>query len=156
MPKIRYLHRTREGIPGEYPQKSVDILQNMNFSRYNRNRGKFIYGFDPNIIKSILTCKTINLEFCRSVSLFPPFRVSQHIFDFLFFLFEFENCFTAFFPKLDAFLKHFNIFRFNFGFFDPHRSKKQNRIPLRYFLTDNFPVLFCMQGAFFLFSHIRH
>ncbi|MFG6357435.1 MAG: hypothetical protein K1W26_11545, partial [Acetatifactor sp.] len=24
--------------------------QNMNFSRYYRNRGKFIYGFDPNII----------------------------------------------------------------------------------------------------------
>lgn len=31
-------------------RKSRDILQNMNFSRCYRNRGKFIYGFDPNII----------------------------------------------------------------------------------------------------------
>ncbi len=31
-------------------KKFGDILQNMNFSRYYRNRGKFIYGFDPNII----------------------------------------------------------------------------------------------------------
>ena len=51
MPKIRYLHKTREGISSIYPKKSGDILQNMNFSRYYRNRGKFIYGFDPNIIK---------------------------------------------------------------------------------------------------------
>ena len=50
MPKIRYLHKTREGISSIYPKKSGDILQNMNFSRYYRNRGKFIYGFDPNII----------------------------------------------------------------------------------------------------------
>ena len=50
MPQIRYLHKTREGIPSIYPKKSGDILQNMNFSRYYRNRGKFIYGFDPNII----------------------------------------------------------------------------------------------------------
>ena len=26
------------------------MLQNMNFSRYYRNRGKVTYGFDPNII----------------------------------------------------------------------------------------------------------
>ena len=51
MPKIQYLHKTRQGIPGIYAQKFGDILQNMNFSRYYRNRGKFIYGFDPNIIK---------------------------------------------------------------------------------------------------------
>lgn len=50
MPQIRYLHKTREGIPSIYPKKSGDILQNMNFSRYYRNRGKLIYGFDPNII----------------------------------------------------------------------------------------------------------
>ena len=50
MPKIQYLHKTRQGIPGIYAQKFGDILQNMNFSRYYRNRGKFIYGFDPNII----------------------------------------------------------------------------------------------------------
>ena len=30
--------------------KSSDILQNMNFSRYYRNKDKFIYSFDPNII----------------------------------------------------------------------------------------------------------
>ncbi len=50
MPKIQYLYKTRQGIPGIYAQKFGDILQNMNFSRYYRNRGKFIYGFDPNII----------------------------------------------------------------------------------------------------------
>lgn len=50
MPKIRYLHKTREGISSIYPKKSGDILQNMNFSRYYRNRGKFVYGFDPNIM----------------------------------------------------------------------------------------------------------
>ena len=50
MPKIQYLHKTRQGIPGIYAQKFGDILQNMNFSRYYRNSGKFIYGFDPNII----------------------------------------------------------------------------------------------------------
>lgn len=50
MPKIRYLHKTSEGISSIYPKKFGDILQNMNFSRYYRNRGKFIYGFDPNII----------------------------------------------------------------------------------------------------------
>lgn len=50
MPKIQYLHKTRQEIPGIYAQKFGDILQNMNFSRYYRNRGKFIYGFDPNII----------------------------------------------------------------------------------------------------------
>ena len=53
MPKIQYLHKTRQRIPGIYAQKFGDILQNMNFSRYYRNRGKFIYGFDPNIIKII-------------------------------------------------------------------------------------------------------
>ena len=57
MPKIRYLHKTREGISSIYPKKSGDILQNMNFSRYYRNRGKFIYGFDPNIIISNPTDK---------------------------------------------------------------------------------------------------
>ena len=51
MPKIQYLYKTRQGIPGIYAQKFGDILQNMNFSRYYRNRGKFIYGFDPNIIE---------------------------------------------------------------------------------------------------------
>ena len=50
MPKIQYLHKTRQRIPGIYAQKFGDIPQNMNFSRYYRNRGKFIYGFDPNII----------------------------------------------------------------------------------------------------------
>ena len=50
MPKIRYLHKTRQGIPGIYPKQSDDILQNMNFSRYYRKRGKYIYGFDPNIM----------------------------------------------------------------------------------------------------------
>jgi len=49
MPKIQYLHKTRQGIPDIYAQIFGDILQNMNFSRYYRNRGKFIYGFDPNI-----------------------------------------------------------------------------------------------------------
>lgn len=61
MPKIRYLHKTREGIPRIYPQKSGDILQNMNFSRYYRNRGKFIYGFDPNIILSFFSFSVISL-----------------------------------------------------------------------------------------------
>lgn len=51
MPKIRYLHKKGEGIPRIYPKKSDDILQNMNFSKYYRNRGKFIYGFDPNIMQ---------------------------------------------------------------------------------------------------------
>ena len=51
MPKIQYLHKTRQGIPDIYAQMFGDILQNMNFSRYYRNRGKFIYGFDPNIIQ---------------------------------------------------------------------------------------------------------
>ena len=51
MPKIQYLHKTRQGIPDIYAQMFGDILQNMNFSRYYRNRGKFIYGFDPNIIE---------------------------------------------------------------------------------------------------------
>ena len=50
MSKIQYLYKTGQGIPGIYAQKFGDILQNMNFSRYYRNRGKFIYGFDPNII----------------------------------------------------------------------------------------------------------
>lgn len=53
MLKIQYLHKTRWAIPSIYPQKSGVILQNMNFSRYYRNRAKFIYGFDLNIIKSI-------------------------------------------------------------------------------------------------------
>ncbi len=52
MPKIQYLHKTRQGIPDIYAQMFGDILQNMNFSRYYRNRGKFIYGFDPNIIEN--------------------------------------------------------------------------------------------------------
>lgn len=47
---IRYLHKTRQEISRMYPQKSSDMLQNMNFSRYYRNRGKVTYGFDPNII----------------------------------------------------------------------------------------------------------
>jgi hypothetical protein len=47
--KIQHLYKTRQGIPGIYAQKFGDILQNMNFSRHYRNRGKFIYGFDPNI-----------------------------------------------------------------------------------------------------------
>ena len=51
MPKIQYLYKTRWVIPSIYPQKLGVILQNMNFSRYYRNRGKYIYGFDPNIIK---------------------------------------------------------------------------------------------------------
>lgn len=59
MPKIRYLHKTRQGIPGVYAQKSDDILQNMNFSRYYRNRGKFIYGFDPSIIQYINYVNTV-------------------------------------------------------------------------------------------------
>ena len=59
MPKIRYLHKTREGISSIYPKKSGDILQNMNFSRYYRNRGKFIYGFDPNIIIILLLSLSI-------------------------------------------------------------------------------------------------
>lgn len=63
MPKIRYLHKTREGISSIYPKKSGDILQNMNFSRYYRNRGKFIYGFDPNII----ICIYYNRWLIRSV-----------------------------------------------------------------------------------------
>ena len=50
MPKIQYLYKTRWVIPSIYPQKLGVILQNMNFSRYYRNRGKYIYGFDPNII----------------------------------------------------------------------------------------------------------
>ena len=50
MPKIRYLHKTRQGIPCVYHQKSDDILQNINFSRYYRNRGNVTYGFDPNIL----------------------------------------------------------------------------------------------------------
>ena len=54
MPKIQYLHKTRQGIPDIYAQMFGDILQNMNFSRYYRNRGKFIYGFDPNIMDIIL------------------------------------------------------------------------------------------------------
>ena len=49
MPKIQYLYKTRWVIPSIYPQKLGVILQNMNFSRYYRNRGKYIYGFDPNI-----------------------------------------------------------------------------------------------------------
>ena len=53
MPKIQYLHKTRQGIPDIYAQMFGDILQNMNFSRYYRNRGKFIYGFDPNIMKYV-------------------------------------------------------------------------------------------------------
>ena len=66
MPKIRYLHKTREGISSIYPKKSGDILQNMNFSRYYRNRGKFIYGFDPNIIEKTQEKWNINKEssFC--------------------------------------------------------------------------------------------
>lgn len=54
MPKIQYLHKTRQGIPDIYAQMFGDILQNMNFSRYYRNRGKFIYGFDPNISNILL------------------------------------------------------------------------------------------------------
>ena len=46
----RIQDKTRQGIPSIYSQKSGDILQNMNFSRCYRNRGKVIYGFDPNII----------------------------------------------------------------------------------------------------------
>lgn len=58
MPKIQYLHKTRQGIPDIYAQMFGDILQNMNFSRYYRNRGKFIYGFDPNIIYNIYKRRT--------------------------------------------------------------------------------------------------
>lgn len=64
MPKIQYLHKTRQRIPGIYAQKFGDIPQNMNFSRYYRNRGKFIYGFDPNIKKIKLD---INLV-CDNIS----------------------------------------------------------------------------------------
>ena len=36
---------------GHYIQENPSvILQNMNFSRYYRNRDRFVYGFDPNII----------------------------------------------------------------------------------------------------------
>ena len=58
MPQIRYLHKTRQGIPSIYSQKSGDILQNMNFSRCYRNRGKVIYGFDPNIMGIIVRSKS--------------------------------------------------------------------------------------------------
>ncbi len=61
MPKIQYLHKTRQGIPDIYAQMFGDILQNMNFSRYYRNRGKFIYGFDPNIIIIIIRILNISL-----------------------------------------------------------------------------------------------
>ncbi len=61
MPKIQYLHKTRRGIPDIYAQMFGDILQNMNFSRYYRNRGKFIYGFDPNIIIIIIRILNISL-----------------------------------------------------------------------------------------------
>ena len=50
MPKIRYLHKTRRGIPGIYVRNSSIILQNMNFSRCYRNRAQLIYSFDPSII----------------------------------------------------------------------------------------------------------
>ena len=50
MPKIRYLHKTRREIPGMYARNPSIILQNMNFSRYYRNRAQLIYSFDLNII----------------------------------------------------------------------------------------------------------
>ena len=49
MPKIRYLHKTRRGIPGIYARNPSIILQNMNFSRYYRYRAQLIYSFDLNI-----------------------------------------------------------------------------------------------------------
>ena len=50
MPQIRYWHKARQGIPVYMQEKSGGILQNMNFSRCYRNRSKYIYGFDPNIM----------------------------------------------------------------------------------------------------------
>ena len=44
------MHKVRKGISAYIQEKSGVILQNMNFSRCYRNRGKVIYGFDPNII----------------------------------------------------------------------------------------------------------
>ena len=63
MPQIRYLHKTREGNTQHISQKSGDILQNMNFSRYYRNRAKFIYGFDPNII----AIYSISINWCYQI-----------------------------------------------------------------------------------------
>lgn len=71
MPKIQYLYKTRQGIPGIYAQKFGDILQNMNFSRYYRNRGKFIYGFDPNIMYIKQLTKGIVTEVSINLILFP-------------------------------------------------------------------------------------
>lgn len=53
MPKIRYLHKTRRGIPGIYARNPSIILQNMNFSRYYRYRAQLIYSFDLNIMELI-------------------------------------------------------------------------------------------------------
>ena len=50
MPKIRYLHKTRREIPGIYARNPSIILQNMDFSRYYRNRAQLIYSFDLNIL----------------------------------------------------------------------------------------------------------
>ena len=82
MPKIQYLHKTRQGIPGIYAQKFSDILQNMNFSRCYRNRGKFIYGFDPNITiwdyiyeKRKTTIKEIGNQFLFSIE-----KVKKYVF----------------------------------------------------------------------------
>lgn len=47
------------------PKKSGDILQNMNFSRYYRDRGNFIYSFDPNIF--IWYYRNIYLFICQAI-----------------------------------------------------------------------------------------
>ena len=82
MPKIQYLHKTRQRIPGIYAQKFSNILQNMNFSRCYRNRGKFIYGFDPNITiwdyiyeKRKTTIKEIGNQFLFSIE-----KVKKYVF----------------------------------------------------------------------------
>ena len=41
------MHKVRKGISAYIQEKSGVILQNMNFSRCYKNRGKVIYGFDP-------------------------------------------------------------------------------------------------------------
>ena len=76
MPKIQYLHKTRQEIPGIYAQKFGDILQKMNFSRYYRNRGKFIYGFDPNIIIMEYTGDIINIDlYEQEKNLIPKYEI---------------------------------------------------------------------------------
>lgn len=49
MPQIRYLHKRKQEILGEYPKMSGDILQNIKHSRYQRNRGQ-IYGFCSKVV----------------------------------------------------------------------------------------------------------